>query len=288
VSQDPSAPATLDGAGSPSGRRTESKSQTEHTARSATRSQTEQRSRRASQPGARRASHRDSGSDTGSDSDRGSAAGAQKNELPEDRFDRLPKRPRVGAHRVVGRPRRFWIYVVTALLGVAVLTTGGILAVQFIGADVSSFVREDEVREPVAPVVQPELDPTAEVVVLNGTRMPGFGSIIDGIITENSWGQILFSTNAAANDIEISAVFYSSVGDEAAALGLAKELGGVSVYQSYDYTEFGARLVVLLGADYGGPGSELFAPEDVADDPAAEDAASDGAGESAHDEAVEG
>ena len=46
--------------------------------------------------------------------------------LPEDRFDRLPRRPRVGVHRLVARPRRFWQYLVASLLAIAVLTGAGI------------------------------------------------------------------------------------------------------------------------------------------------------------------
>lgn len=193
---------------------------------------------------------------------------AARGEYPKDRFDELPKQARVGAHRIVARPRRFALYLLSILLGVIVLTAAGIVAVQVIGADVSSFVSEEE-QAPRPPQVKPELDPEAPVVVLNGTRMPGFGGIIDNIITQNNWGTILFSTEAASHDVEISAIFYASSADEAAALGLARELGGVSVYQSDDYTDFGAKLVVLLGADYAGPGSEQFVaaeiPADAAD-----------------------
>ncbi|NLA66102.1 MAG: hypothetical protein GX862_09335 [Leucobacter sp.] len=182
-----------------------------------------------------------------------------------DRFDSVVRSGRVGAHRIVGRPRRFLAYLLSALIGVALLTGVGILVVQTTGADVSSWLDEEEEIEAPAPepTVEAVLDPTAEVVVLNGTAMPGFAAIVDSIITQNQLGQILFSGDAAATDVEISAVFYGSVADEAAALGLAKELGGVSTYQSYEYLqEYGARLVVLIGADYGGPGSDqLVIPE---------------------------
>ena len=47
---------------------------------------------------------------------------------------------------------------------------------------------------------------------------------------------------------------------------LAKELGGVSTFQGSDYDEYGARLIVLLGADYAGPGSDqLVVPEPAAE-----------------------
>ncbi len=185
----------------------------------------------------------------------------------DDRFDRLHKSGRVGVHRLIGKPRRFWIYLVSALLGVALLTGAGIVFVQMSGSSIVDW-SEEEVGPiaPVAPKVKAELDPEAPVVVLNGTSMPGFGAIVDGIITSNAWGLILFSGEAASNDVQISAVFYSSEADEAAALGLAKELGGVGTFQSSEYDQYGARLVVLLGADYAGPGKEQF----VAAEPAPE------------------
>ena len=85
------------------------------------------------------------------------------------------------------------------------------------------------------------------------------------MITQNGWGQILFSAPAASSDVQISAVFFSKPEDEPAALALAKELGGVSTFQSSDYDEYGAKLIVLLGSDYAGPGSDqLVLPEAAA------------------------
>lgn len=188
-----------------------------------------------------------------------------RDSLPEDRFDRLPKQGRVGAHRIVARPRRFWIYAISAIVGIALLTTAGIIAVQSTGSGIGNWIG-DSGQTPVAPdETTPKLDPEAAVVVLNGTTTSGFAGIVDQLITENGWGTILFSGDAASDAVTISAVFYSSVADEAAALGLARELGGVSVYQSYDYSAYGAKLIVLLGADYAGPGSEQLTGDPPAD-----------------------
>lgn len=178
-----------------------------------------------------------------------------------DRFEKPRKSERVGAHRVVGRPRRFWIYLVSALVGVALLTGAGILAIQITGTNLQNLTEETPAPTKAPPSVQPKLDPAASVVVFNGTPMVNFESIVDQLITENGWGQILFSSPAATTDVQISAVFYSDPADEPAALGLAKELGGVSTFQTNDYDEYGARLVVLLGADYGGPGSDQLVYE---------------------------
>lgn len=188
----------------------------------------------------------------------------QRSSLSPDRFDTRSKNVRVGAHRVVGRPRRFWIYLVSALLGIALLTAAGVIVVQVTGTTVSGLAEETTTPTQKPPAVQAELDPTAPVVVLNGTSMAGFGAVVDGLITQNGWGQILFSGPAASTDVQISAVFYSTPEDESAALALAKELGGVSTFQTSDYDEYGARLVVLLGSDYAGPGSDQLVLEEPA------------------------
>ena len=191
-----------------------------------------------------------------------------RNTLPLDRFDKLPKSRRVGVHRVVGRPRRFWIYLVSALLGIALLTAAGVIVLQVTGTNFSSLTEELPKPTKAPPAVTPELDPTAQIVVFNGTPMPNFEAVVDSVITQNGWGQILFSSPAASSDVQISAVFYSDPADESAALALAKELGGVSTFQTSDYDEYGARLVVLLGVDYAGPGSEQLVmpvPEEPAE-----------------------
>ena len=74
------------------------------------------------------------------------------------------------------------------------------------------------------------------------------------VITDEKWGSIILAVPAATTDVTISAVFYTDAENEAAALGLAEKLGGVSTYLNADYAEGEADLVVLIGADYAGPG----------------------------------
>lgn len=198
-------------------------------------------------------------------------AKAAKQGRERDSFDEVKKSRRVGVHRIIGKPRRFWAFFVSALLGIAVLTGAGIFVITYTGTDITQWGVEEEEPPPPPPPVQPQLDPEAEVVVLNGTGMPGFGAIVDVLITKNGWGKLLFSGDAADNNVKNSAVFYSSVTDEATALGLAEELGGIPVYQTYNYAVYGSRLVVVIGQDYQGPGSDqLVLPEP---EPAAEPSA---------------
>lgn len=177
---------------------------------------------------------------------------------PEDRFDRVARTGRVGAHRFAARPRNFWQYLLVSVLAFALLTTAGVFWVHSMGGSgipITEQLRGEE-PEPEEAGPAPEIDSEAGIVVLNGTETPNLAAGLEQVIVENEWGEILFTSDAAENDVPISAVFYTDEDDEAAALGLAAELGGLSTYVSTDYEEYGARLVVLIGADYAGPGQE--------------------------------
>lgn len=172
-----------------------------------------------------------------------------------DRFDSPPKGRRVGAHRMVMRPRRFWQYLVAALIGVAVLTAAGIFVVQRVGADVTSIFEGGKPGSIVKPE-KSELDPHATVAVLNGTSTSGLQDTVAHAIKKGKWGKIAFADVAATNDVKTSAVFYGTKADRPVALGLAKQLGGLPIAKSSDYEQYDVRLVVVLGADYDGPGAD--------------------------------
>lgn len=185
-----------------------------------------------------------------------SAGPGERQSYPEDRFDRVERTGRVGAHRVTSRPRYVWHFVIAGLLGFALLTTAGVLAVHNIGAT-GKLPTLDREPKPAAPAQQePKLDPEATVAVLNGSETANLAAALDKLITDEQWGQILFSGSAASQDVKISAVFYSDEADADAAAGLAAKLGGLSTYTTNDYADYGAKLIVLLGSDYAGPGLE--------------------------------
>ncbi|MGW9019914.1 LytR C-terminal domain-containing protein [Leucobacter chromiiresistens] len=209
---------------------------------------------------------------------------AARQSYPEDRFDRLQQSGRVGAHRVTARPRYIWQYLIAGLLGFAVLTTIGILVVQNTGGSGKLPLTSSGTSSGSAqPSVTAELDPEATIAILNGTPTENLAAALDQIVTSEEWGKIQFSGSAATTDVDISAVFYSNPDDEAAAAGLAEKLGGVSTYTSDEYAEYDVRLVVLLGADYSGPGLEEAAQmtEGSADNATDADADAEADGEEA-------
>ncbi|GAA1317051.1 hypothetical protein GCM10020360_21330 [Nonlabens tegetincola] len=180
---------------------------------------------------------------------------AATTDYPKDRFDDISNDRAVGSHRVTAQPRVTWHFVVGGLIGAALLTTIGIVGVTLAGSSGKlPLMPETETAEAPAKV-KPALDPEATVAVLDGTESQGdVASGVAAAITEQGWGVIALAGPAASADIEISAVFYADAADEAAALGLAKELGGVSTYLATEYADSGARLTVLIGTDYAGPG----------------------------------
>lgn len=197
---------------------------------------------------------------------------------PEDRFDHVRHTGRVGAHRVTARPRYFWQYLIAGLLGFALLTTVGILAVQGIGGTGKLPLAPSSTKSGSAsPTATAKLDPEATIAILNGTPTENLAAALDKIITDEQWGKIEFSGSAATTDVKISAVFYSDPDDASAAAGLAEKLGGVSTYTSTDYESYGVRLVVLLGADYKGPGLDEAAKISEGNADNASNAEADGA-----------
>lgn len=176
-------------------------------------------------------------------------------EYPRDRFDDASNDSRVGAHRVTAQPRVTWHFVLGGLIGAALLTSIGIVGVTIAGSSGKLPILPSSQVAPPAEKVRPELNPEASVAVLDGT--PAEGTVAQSVatsITDEQWGTIVLAGPSSTTDVEISAVFYADAADEPAALGLAEKLGGVSTYMTAEYADGEAQLVVLIGADYAGPG----------------------------------
>lgn len=175
---------------------------------------------------------------------------------PHDRFDDVHKSTRTGAHRFTPHQRYAWQFIVGGLIGAVLLTGIGVVSVNFANnAGTLPILPTEAPVEPTVEKTTPALDPEASIVILDGTSATGEVALrLDPIIVQEQWGIVISAGPAASTDVEISAVFYSDLADEAAALGLAQKLGGLSAYQSDEYVDTGARLIVLLGSDYAGPG----------------------------------
>ncbi|MBK0420474.1 LytR C-terminal domain-containing protein [Leucobacter sp. CSA2] len=179
-----------------------------------------------------------------------------KQTYPEDRFDRVERTHRVGAHRVTARPRYGWQFVIAGLIGFAILTGIGIGLFSLFDSQgrLPASVTGEATPKASKSTTPPKIDPKATIAILNGTSTQNLAAGVDQTIAKEKWGSIVFAGSAASTDVKISAVFYRDDKDQPAAAGLAAKLGGLSTYKTEDYADYQATLIVLLGSDYAGPG----------------------------------
>ena len=173
-----------------------------------------------------------------------------KHTFPRDRFDEIPKDPsRVGAHRAP-RPRLRWLVTLLWwLLTVVVLTTVGILL--FLALSNTGTIEVPERPAATTPAeVEPELDTTAFVVVLNGTPNPDVAATLEDQLIAAGWADDLVAAfDSDTTDFETTTVFYVLEEDRARALGVSEALGGAEVAQSSEFedqSEGGFTIVVGL------------------------------------------
>lgn len=177
-----------------------------------------------------------------------------------DRFDDIPDDlPRVGAHRAPAEPARRWIAVAWAALATVLLVAGGLFALSLLNPDLdlrvpgSDSAAPDPVDPaPEQPAVEPLLDPTVPITVLNGTATQGLASQVGDSLVAQGWEgastDVGSRAQAAVNDVALTQVFYNDPVNEAAARMLIQHLGVGELRLSNDYPA--SPLVVLIGADY--------------------------------------
>jgi len=116
---------------------------------------------------------------------------------------------------------------------------------------------EPVVVEPEAPPAEsePVVDPTQidteglTITILNGTGTAGLAARANDRLVSVGWPETT-ATNADSSDVAESLVAYSEEADRAIALGIAQLLGidSGSVIQTETYP--GARVTIILGANY--------------------------------------
>lgn len=171
---------------------------------------------------------------------------------PRDRFDDVPRDPeRVGAHRAP-RPRMRWLVLALWwILAVAVLTGGGILAFLALSNVESIDLPDPPATEQREASPEGVIDTDYFVLVLNGTSEAEASDEVRQQVLDAGWGENMVADLASdATDFQTTTVFYVDEEDEAAAIGLADELGISSVDQSADFDEQSeGGLTVVVGVD---------------------------------------
>ncbi|GAB3137487.1 LytR C-terminal domain-containing protein [Marisediminicola antarctica] len=202
---------------------------------------------------------------------------------PTDRFDEIPDDlTRVGAHRAPARQGRGWIGFAWAALATGVLVLAGVVALAALtdsinldlpftasGAPTDDAPATDQSEEPeateTAAPIEPLLDPSVSITVLNGTSTAGLAGAAGDKLVAEGWcgaagpdtvaeGPCADSTavgsraNASSTEIAATAVYYGDPANESAALALVASLGIGEAQLSEDFPE--SPITVLLGSDY--------------------------------------
>ncbi len=175
--------------------------------------------------------------------------------FPRDRFDDLPEDGgRIGAHRAEQPHMHGWTLFFWAAGATVVLTIVGVFATMVLSGriELAPEAEPTVVATPV-PTVEPVVDTTYQVLILNATPKEGLATQTKDVVLGAGWSSSdVTAGEAGSQDFAETTVYYVDPADEAAALGLAQVVGGARVEQSDVYqaaVEGTSQLTVVLGLD---------------------------------------
>ncbi len=176
-----------------------------------------------------------------------------KETYPRDRFDEVPaQRGRIGVHRAENPRMRGGVVFLWALAATLILVAAGVF-----GTLVASG-RIDLTPDPVATptpeaTVEPVVDTTFDVLVLNATPVEGLATKLGDEILAAGWtADQITASGAGTQDFRTTTVYYVDPADEAAAAGLAGVIGGAEIELSDAYPPSSPdrkQLTVVIGLD---------------------------------------
>ncbi len=174
---------------------------------------------------------------------------------PTDEFDRLVQTSRVGAHRAPRSAGQKWIPWLWIILGAALCSVILILSLVI---DINNLLIpsvSDSTPTPTAPPVEPTVDASATVAILDGTSIDDLGETAHQSLAAAGWS-VTEVSNADTDTVQRTEVVYTDPALEGAAKGLAQDVGTQDIlFDDATYSVLGTGLVVVLGADYAPPAS---------------------------------
>lgn len=192
--------------------------------------------------------------------------------FPRDRFDDIaPETGRVGAHRAENPRMRPGIVFLWAVVATIVLVIAGIFGSLLVSGRISFAPPEAVPTTTPVPEVEPVVDTTAPVLVLNATPQEGLATQVRETVVAAGWPPDAVTAGAAGvTDFPVTTVYYATAEEEAAALGLAEVIGGAEVAENAQYlppddpetpeNEATRQLTIVLGLDRVPGGAETPAP----------------------------
>lgn len=180
--------------------------------------------------------------------------------FPRDRFDEIPgDLQRVGAHRAPRRRGRGWIAVGWAALATVLLVGAGIFGLSLVNGSIDfhgptgtgSRTASATPTSTPTPTIVPTVNPALNVNVLNGTAKEGLAAAVGDKLKAAGW-KVGALANADKTDLAATIVYYGDPANQAAALGVAQSLPGATIQQSTAFSDSGADITVVIGANYPG------------------------------------
>lgn len=160
----------------------------------------------------------------------------------------------MGAHRAEQPRANGWIVFLCAAIATVILVVGGVFAT-FVWQGRITLFPEPQPTVTMDPGVQPVIDTTYSVLILNGTPDDTPTALVQDRVLAAGWPQSSVVTgNAGDRDFPVTAVYYAVPEAEAAALGLAELFGATTVRLDEDYPFPGTpptQLTVVIGTDIG-------------------------------------
>lgn len=169
-------------------------------------------------------------------------------DYPRDRFDDIPRQPaRIGAHRAENPRMRAGVVLLWSALAAVVLFGAGVIGFLVVSQQPGILPDPDP-----APTTAAVVDPSYEVLILNGTATQGLETTAEEELVAAGWnGDDVSASASNTTDFPETTVYYAAPEHEAAAAGVAEALGGARLEQSDVYvSDPAAKMVtVVLGLD---------------------------------------
>jgi len=147
---------------------------------------------------------------------------------------------------------RGWVVLLWAVLATIVLIAVGIFGTLLASGRIELFPTPTPTVPPAA-TIEPVVDTTYGVVILNATPEDGLATQMKDVVVAAGWPiDNVLASEAGSDDFPETTVYYLAPEDEAAALGLAGVIGGAQVAQSDVYQPANPesrQLTVVIGLD---------------------------------------
>lgn len=160
----------------------------------------------------------------------------------------------MGAHRAEQPHLHGWTLFFWAAAATVVLTLVGVFATMIASGRIELVPEaEPTVTATPVPTVEPVVDTSYQVLILNATPTEGLATQTKDVVLSAGWASSdVTAGEAGSQDFAETTVYYLDATDEAAALGLAEVVGGARVEQSDVYqaaVDGTSQLTVVLGLD---------------------------------------